>query len=422
MTDTQQSSNDYDDPATATATATTKQLTYLEFYAGIGGWGHALSLACSRRRPSPLPSQSQQFQMPFVIIPTRLAAYDTNDVALSVLRHNCRHERGGPRVRTTDVSKLDLSKIPVADVWVMSPPCQPHTRQNESPKDERDARSSSFLHLCEVLSSMAPDALPQLILTENVIGFESSRCCEVFLRVLSRRGYTVRQFHLNPTQFGIPNDRPRYYSVAIRRRVTDNISTMVPAAHEREYHSRDDVIETSLVDDTQAATMEKGADTVVLPRIADYLDDNLSNPETMDQEVFSSLLVPPKELERKASWCFDIVTPNDRRSSCFTHSYGRFIRGTGSVLYASSQKSFQLQRPEERKFNANWAKEEAGLRSRLRYFSGTEVARLMGFPEGFGFPEGVTSRKQQWRLLGNSLNVTVAASVANVGIEALFEE
>ena len=82
----------------------------------------------------------------------------------------------------------------------------------------------------------------------------------------------------------------------------------------------------------------------------------------------------------------------------------------------------------------------------MRYFSGTEVARLMGFPvddieesddndnkkktcqaeeeekEGyrkFSFPSEVTM-KQQWKLLGNSLNVRVAAAVAEMGIDSVY--
>lgn len=78
----------------------------------------------------------------------------------------------------------------------------------------------------------------------------------------------------------------------------------------------------------------------------------------------------------------------------------------------------------------------------MRYFSGTEVARLMGFPvdeqpavasddesyvasgeshREFTFPAHVTM-KQQWKLLGNSLNVRLAAKVAEIGIQSVLKE
>jgi len=242
----------------------------------------------------------------------------------------------------------------------------------------------------------------------------------------------------------------------------------------------------------------------------------------------TSLFVPQKVLKSNASWCFDIVTPSDRRSACFTHSYGRFIRGTGSVLFLGSDRGitgddsnddgvkpssvtegtveevetavasrtsynatkrlktttsstppspttskitsstdsnttvdrFKLVPAHQRTFDRNWA-EGVNIQDTFRYFSGEEMARLMGFPvavvlndddvvaepprgrrrvdegnekckhEGgddsledwmmgdgvktFRFPPDMTVR-QKWKLLGNSLNVTVAAKIVEVAL------
>eukprot|EP00521_Asterionellopsis_glacialis_P016736 CAMPEP_0195298730 /NCGR_PEP_ID=MMETSP0707-20130614/24107_1 /TAXON_ID=33640 /ORGANISM="Asterionellopsis glacialis, Strain CCMP134" /LENGTH=85 /DNA_ID=CAMNT_0040360941 /DNA_START=14 /DNA_END=268 /DNA_ORIENTATION=+ len=62
---------------------------------------------------------------------------------------------------------------------------------------------------------MKDETLPRLILMENVVGFEKSGSCERWRQVMSQRNYHVGHFHVNPTQIGIPNDRPRYYSVAV---------------------------------------------------------------------------------------------------------------------------------------------------------------------------------------------------------------
>ena len=43
---------------------------------------------------------------------------------------------------------------------------------------------------------------------------------------------------------------------------------------------------------------------------------------------------------------------------------------------------------------------------RLRYFSPAEIAMLLGFPSQFSFPSTVTL-KQQYKVLGNSLNVSM---------------
>jgi tRNA (cytosine38-C5)-methyltransferase len=76
--------------------------------------------------------------------------------------------------------------------------------------------------------------------------------------------------------------------------------------------------------------------------------------------------------------------------------------------------------PEERQFNSAW-KDGLNLHRNLRYFSGTEVARLMGFHlASFSFPKDI-SFKQQWKLLGNSLNVQVAASVSELGLRLIMK-
>jgi site-specific DNA-cytosine methylase len=49
---------------------------------------------------------------------------------------------------------------------------------------------------------------------QNVVGFENSECCNQFLESLHDVGYYYKQFILTPTQFGIPNSRPRYYCIA----------------------------------------------------------------------------------------------------------------------------------------------------------------------------------------------------------------
>jgi hypothetical protein len=43
-------------------------------------------------------------------------------------------------------------------------------------------------------------------------------------------------------------------------------------------------------------------------------------------------LIPFITLEKTSSWCFDIVTEDDTSTSCFTRSYSRYAKGTGSVL------------------------------------------------------------------------------------------
>ena len=61
-----------------------------------------------------------------------------------------------------------------ADLWLLSPACQPYTVLNPNAKGAADPRAQSFLYLMEeVLPALAErEAAPTRVLIENVAGFE----------------------------------------------------------------------------------------------------------------------------------------------------------------------------------------------------------------------------------------------------------
>ena len=370
-------------------------LTYVEFYSGIGGWTMALQEAVEAAGGS--------------ITLRRMAALDHSDLCTIVMEHNFANdpsEKKRKRQEKYSIETLSLEQAHAwaADIWTMSPPCQPHTRQHENQlNDLDDIRSTSFLNLCHLLSHMDVKKLPKLILLENVVGFELSGSFERWRTALEMRGYKTDHFHLTPTQVGLPNDRPRYYCVAVLTSL-DGHGFMETNDTKSPVNIHQSLPNIRPLDDVSD-----------LPPISSFLDDSKEDTE--------SLLVSPKILYSHSSWCFDIVTPTSQRSSCFTSSYGRFIKGTGSVLYTgkAGKDTLVLQTPSDRQFQANWKEDLDNLEKTLRYFSGSEIARIMGFPDDFTFPATI-SLKQQWKLLGNSLNVKVAAKVSDLGLRMAFGE
>lgn len=77
----------------------------------------------------------------------------------------------------------------------------------------------------------------------------------------------------------------------------------------------------------------------------------------------------------------DLVTKDAQRTACFIGGYGRRFVGSGSFLHTDRG---------------------------VRRFSPSEVARLLGLPGGFRFPEAL-SLEARYKLLGNGLSVPVAA-------------
>lgn len=61
-----------------------------------------------------------------------------------------------------------------ADLWLLSPACQPYTVLNPNAKGATDPRARSFLYLVQdILPQLAKmNALPSRLLVENVAGFE----------------------------------------------------------------------------------------------------------------------------------------------------------------------------------------------------------------------------------------------------------
>jgi hypothetical protein len=55
-------------------------------------------------------------------------------------------------------------------------------------------------------------------------------------------------------------------------------------------------------------------------------------PEHCNKESSWAPFRVPKQAVQKSSWCIDIVTPDMHDTNCFTKSYARYIKGTGSVL------------------------------------------------------------------------------------------
>ncbi len=124
-----------------------------------------------------------------------------------------------------------------------------------------------------------------------------------------------------------------------------------------------------------------------LKPIVDYLDIYPKG------EIPPELMVSP-EVVKKFGPGFHIIDPGqeDAYATCFTSGYGRSYMRAGSYVKAPGG---------------------------VRWFSPEEILRLMGFPPDFSFPPSISVRKR-WRLVGNSLSVTVVRYLLSLFPEVRF--
>ncbi|XP_041670214.1 tRNA (cytosine(38)-C(5))-methyltransferase [Cheilinus undulatus] len=394
-----------------------EELRVLELYSGIGGMHYAI----------------KDSGIPFQVV----AAIDINTIANQIYQHNFPDtplwNKTIEGITLDDFNKLSF------DMILMSPPCQPFTRLGHQ-GDIADPRTKSFLYILDILPRLCKR--PRLILLENVKGFESSSARERLVKTLKECGYTYQEIMISPPSVGIPNSRLRYYLIAkistetfsaeTRSKIleafphaaeTDSpvfpypTETIPPEQHAVSSLSTPDTCQPE--EDMQGGHFLYKLETMIevqrkmnqnndlsVRQIRDFLE-----PQTEDK--VEKFLLPPKTLLRYAQ-ILDIVQPTCRRSVCFTKGYGRYVEGTGSVLQSCMETEMASifrgldQCSEDEKL-------QQLFKLKLRYFTPREVANLMGFPQSFSFPEQI-STKQQYRVLGNSLNVVVVARLLQLMI------
>ncbi len=209
-----------------------------------------------------------------------VAAVDINRAALEVYAANFPHPTVARTLESVSAAALRSWE---ADLWWLSPPCQPYTVRGRQ-RDLDDPRADSFKTVVRRLGEVRP----RYVALENVAGFCGSRAHALLRETLDRCGYRTVETLLCPTQLGICNRRPRFYLVA-------SLGSLSPPSGRRGRRRP----------------------------LVEYLDP------APPREVY----VAARELETYAS-AIDVVRADDPHAvtSCFTAAYGRSPVRSGSYL------------------------------------------------------------------------------------------
>ncbi|CAE8628668.1 unnamed protein product, partial [Polarella glacialis] len=259
--------------------------------------------------------------LPFKVV----AAYEVSDLCAQAYRHNY----GSHDWRLQTIERLHVEELDAlnADVWLMSPPCQPFTRSGLR-KDHEDDRTRALLHLVDVLGQMKKP--PRRLLLENVVGFEVSESRRRLLVVLAAKGWEVAEFALDPEDFGLPNRRPRYYGLfrpegdTLWPHEDPSLPSSVGRCHWRSAAAALEAEEPLL----------QGCSEPRLPhQLADFLQDDAAR-EREELELACSLEVDQQVMQDRLEkeMRSDIHLPTDRTSACLTKVNGRLPRGHSPLI------------------------------------------------------------------------------------------
>ncbi|KAG0281777.1 tRNA (cytosine-5-)-methyltransferase [Linnemannia exigua] len=184
-------------------------------------------------------------------------------------------------------------------------------------------------------------------------------------------GYVFRECLLAPYNFGVPNDRLRYFLMARLRSSfdTDNTVPLIAnsslVSNQLKFNPDTETIFTTwplpaFIEDPRKSLQQH---SFSMPELQKFMDENESDGKDY---LLSRQLI----LERP-NFRFDILQPSSTRSACFTKAYGsHHVAGGGSLL--------QTQKMDQQEYDFSNSESIADLG--LRFLTPTEVARIHVFP------------------------------------------
>ncbi|VWU52994.1 DNA (cytosine-5)-methyltransferase, partial [Hepatocystis sp. ex Piliocolobus tephrosceles] len=143
---------------------------------------------------------------------------------------------------------------------------------------EKDTRSNSFIHVCNLLQNIKKENLPEYIFIENVKNFEISYSFLYFLNSI-KSNYNFKTYLLSPLQFGIPNERLRFYCICKKKKKEKDVFSKSTINNKKIYTSAQiaGLYNNSLKPTTFLSfknILKKKEATFYTPSLITYLDQN----------------------------------------------------------------------------------------------------------------------------------------------------
>lgn len=254
-----------------------------------------------------------------------------------------------------DITKISSEKIPDFDILCAGFPCQPFSIGGKRLGFE-DTRGTLFFEVARIIKEKKPKAF----LLENVKGLvnhDGGRTVSIIEDNLKNLGYTIKSRVLNAREYGIPQNRERWYCIGFDNSIINDPNNIsFPKKCNLEYNLEDiikDKVDSSyLISDICRANIQKFI----------KLNNIVISPYTLASEI-------------RPSRC---QFTKDTYAACLTAKMGT---GGNNIPVVVSQN---------------------------RKLTEGECLRIMGYPENYKIKKGYHSYKQ----IGNSIVVPLVTKLA----------
>lgn len=251
-----------------------------------------------------------------------------------------------------DICKIDEKKMPKFNLVLAGFPCQPFSNAGLR-KGFEDARGTMFFEIAR----MVKEKKPEILFLENVKGFKNHDKGQTFKTIsgiLDELGYNLSAQILNARDFGVPQNRERFYMIALRRDKFGN--------------------------DTWFQFPEPPRTPT---RLGDILEKDVPEKYTISDKLWAGHQRRKKEHEAKGNG-FGYCMFNEESTYTSTIS-ARYHKDGSEILIEQKGKN-------------------------PRKLTPREAARLQGYPEDYKI---VVSDCQAYHQFGNAVAVPVIRALAN---------
>lgn len=302
------------------------------------------------------------------------------------------HNHPGTNVLAADISKIRKINIPKKDkitVLFGGPPCQGFSTSNQQNRNAENETNWLFKEFIRVVKLWKPD----WVVFENVKGIietEGGLFKDKVLRTLERAGYKTSHGLLNAKDFGVPQDRTRFFIIASKH----GISVEMPKPT-----AKKPVSVSQALDDLP--NLENGAsnDYLCYPKKAGtkYAKSMRNGHKGCRNHLVTAnapyVIKRYKHVPQGGNWeeiPKRLMKNYADRTRCHTGIYRRLREDQPSVVIGNYRKNMLIHPTEDR-----------GLSVR-------EAARLQSFPDWYKFEGSIGFQQQQ---VGNAVPPLLAKAV-----------